>query len=131
MCVRLCVCVCVCVCVYVRVFVPELGCQPSKNLKGWYGLFKANHTPSNFSKAIFYKFYLFHSWIHWPIFHFLCAIRIQTFVDHYFKQWWKAKEKKAWKKYLSPQFIQVTGNLTKLFKFLSFLRKNGGLWSKI
>ena len=56
-----CVCVRVCVCVYVRVFVPEFGCQPSKNLKGWYGLFKADHTPSNFSKAIFYKFYLFHS----------------------------------------------------------------------
>ena len=41
------------------------GGQPLKNLK-CYGLSKADHTHSNFLKAIFYKFYLVHSWILCP-----------------------------------------------------------------
>ena len=36
------------------------GRQPLKNLKG-YGLLEAVHTPSNFLKAVFHKFYLGHS----------------------------------------------------------------------
>ena len=35
------------------------GRQPLKNLKG-YGLLKGDHTPSNFLKAVFRKFYLVH-----------------------------------------------------------------------
>ena len=38
------------------------GRQPLKNLKG-YGLPKADRTLSNFSKAVFHKFYLAHSLI--------------------------------------------------------------------
>ena len=36
------------------------GRQPLKNLKV-YGLLQADHTPSNFLKAAFHKFYLVHS----------------------------------------------------------------------
>ena len=36
------------------------GRQPLKKLKG-YGLREADHTPSNFLKAVFHKFYLVHS----------------------------------------------------------------------
>ena len=36
------------------------GKQPLKNLKE-YGLLKADHTLSNFLKAVFHKFYLLHS----------------------------------------------------------------------
>ena len=43
------------------------GRQPLKHLK-WYGLPKADHTRSNFLKAVFHKFYLVHSWT-------LCSIR--------------------------------------------------------
>ena len=45
------------------------GRQPLKNLKG-YGLVQADHTPSNFLKAVFHKFYSVHSWILCPIFLF-------------------------------------------------------------
>ena len=38
------------------------GRQPLKNLKE-YGLPRAGHTPSNYSKAVFHKVYLVHSWI--------------------------------------------------------------------
>ena len=38
------------------------GKPPLKNLMG-YGLPKADHTPSNFLRALFHKFYLVHSWI--------------------------------------------------------------------
>ena len=43
------------------------GRQPLKNLKR-YGLPKADHTPSNYLKAILNKFYLVHSWIPCHIF---------------------------------------------------------------
>ena len=36
------------------------GRQSLKLLKG-YGLLQADHTPSNFLKAVFHKFYLVHS----------------------------------------------------------------------
>ena len=36
------------------------GRQPLKNLK-WHDLIKADHTPPNFLKAVFHKFYLIHS----------------------------------------------------------------------
>ena len=36
------------------------GREPLKNLMG-YGLPKADHTPSDFLKAVFQKFYLVHS----------------------------------------------------------------------
>ena len=36
------------------------GTQPLKNLN-WYGLPKADYTPSNFLKAVFQKSYLVHS----------------------------------------------------------------------
>ena len=45
--------------------------QPLKNLKG-YHLPKTDHTPSNYLKAVFYKFCLVHSWI-------LCTISIYSF----------------------------------------------------
>ena len=31
------------------------------------GLLKADHTPSNFLKAVYHKFYLVHSWMFCPI----------------------------------------------------------------
>ena len=36
------------------------GRQPLKNLKG-YGMPKADHTPSDFLKAVFHKIFLVHS----------------------------------------------------------------------
>ena len=45
-----------------------------KNLKG-YGLLKVDYAPSNFLKAVFHKFYLFHPWIICPkCFSFLLGI---------------------------------------------------------
>ena len=41
------------------------GRQPLKNLKA-YGLLEADHTPSNFLKAVFHKSYLIHSQILCP-----------------------------------------------------------------
>ena len=41
------------------------GRQPLKKLKR-YGLLQAEHTPPNFLKAIFHKFYLNNSWILCP-----------------------------------------------------------------
>ena len=40
------------------------GRQPLKNFKE-YDLLKANHTLSDFLKAVFHKFYLVHFWILW------------------------------------------------------------------
>ena len=46
---------------------PSKTCERHlKNLTG-YGPLEAYHTPSNFLKGVFYKFYLVHSWI-------LCSI---------------------------------------------------------
>ena len=39
--------------------------QPLKKLK-WYGLPKADDTPSDFLNAFFHKFYLVYSWIPCP-----------------------------------------------------------------
>ena len=43
------------------------GRQLLNNLKR-YGLLKADRTPSNFLKAVFHNFFLFHSWILCPIY---------------------------------------------------------------
>ena len=42
------------------------GRQPLKNLK-LYGLLYADHITAYVLKVVFHKFYLFHSWIPWPI----------------------------------------------------------------
>ena len=53
-------------CIWEKVFKngPSKNCgrNPLKKLKE-YGLLKANHTPTNFLKVVFHKFYLVHSWI--------------------------------------------------------------------
>ena len=85
------------------------GRQPLKNLKRWST--QADHSPSNFLKAVFHKFYLVHSWILCPICWFLVVEAVKRSL---------IRKKKAlvywWRNVLIP--FQISGNFMSNLNFV-------------